>query len=174
MPFENAQLLAYYLLVMVKGITMELNSVNLPPRMHEKSKGLTLLEVIIALSIFMVASAGICLLITQSRRLSDSSRDHYQAVNLAKNRLERARFLPVSALPLLAESNVCVDVSGAVVEEVDAMFRRSTAVSVATSNLTEVVVTVDIRNRSTWNFGTGTNGIREVVQTYFTTYYTPP
>ncbi len=135
---------------------------------------MTLLEVVIALSVFMVASAGICLLITQSRRLSDSSRDHYQAVNLAKNRLERARFLPVSALPMLAESNVCVNASGAVVDDDDAMFRRSTTVMLATSNLTEVVVTVDIRNRSTWDFGTDTNGIREVVQTYFTTYYTPP
>ena len=54
-------------------------------------RGLTLLEVIIALSIFMVGSMGICSLIVQSKRLSDSARDHYVAVNLAKNRMERAR-----------------------------------------------------------------------------------
>ncbi|MEI6218896.1 MAG: hypothetical protein WCP86_08345 [bacterium] len=134
---------------------------------------MTILEVVIALGVFMIASAGICLLIAQSKQLSDGSREHYQAVNLAKNRLERARFLPVSALPMLVESNVYVNVSGAMVDEVDANLRRSTAVVAVSSNLTEVIVTVDIRNRATWDFGTGTNGIREVLRTYFTAYYTP-
>jgi Tfp pilus assembly protein PilV len=146
--------------------------VNLP-RHSDGKKGMTILEVVIALGVFMIASAGICVLITQAKRLSDNSREHYQAVNIGKNRLERARFLPVSTLPLLVESNEYVNVSGANVDEEDANFRRSTAVVVVSSNLTEVIVTVDIRNRATWDFGTGTNGIREVLRTYFTTYYTP-
>ena len=142
-------------------------------RNSDWKSGMTILEVVIALGVFMIASAGICLLIAQSKQLSDGSREHYQAVNLAKNRLERARFLPVSALPMLVESNVYVNVSGAMVDEEDANLRRSTAVVAVSSNLTEVIVTVDIRNRATWDFGTGTNGIREVLRTYFTAYYTP-
>ena len=74
---------------------------------------------------------------------------------------------------MLVESNVYVNVSGAMVDEEDANLRRSTAVVAVSSNLTEVIVTVDIRNRATWDFGTGTNGIREVLRTYFTAYYTP-
>lgn len=130
--------------------------------------GMTLLEVVIALAIFMVGSMGICSLIVQSKRLSDSSRDHYVAVNLAKNRMERARNMQVSLLPLLAESNQYVNVSGAVIPPEDATFRRSTRVIVV-SNLTEVVVTVDIRDRGTWNFG----GVKEEVRTYYTEYQQP-
>lgn len=153
---------------------MRLGCVNLRPGRDGRS-GLTLLEVIIALSVFMVGSVGICTLITQSRRLSDSARDHYVAVNLAKNRMERARNMDVSVLPLIAESSNYLDVGGSPVPQADAMFMRSTSVRCPptnmpnASNLTEVVVTIDIRDRGSWKFA----GIQEVVRTYFTRVEAP-
>ena len=131
--------------------------------------GLTILEVVIALSIFMVGSAGICALIVQSKRLSDTARDHYVAVNLAKNRMERARNMQYDTLPFLVESNQYIDVSGAVVQPVEAMFKRKTDVLLTGSNLTEVVITVEIRDRGTWVF----SGSKEVVRTYFAEYQSP-
>ena len=132
--------------------------------------GMTILEVVIALSIFMVASAGICALIVQSKHLSDSSRDHYVAVNLAKNRMERARNMQCSLLPLLTESNQYVDVSGGLVAPDQATYRRSTRVSNVGSNLVEVIVSVDIRDRGTWLFVAGN---KEEVRTYYTEYQEP-
>ena len=150
---------------------MKLGCVKLM-RGRRGKRGMTLLEVVIALTVFMVASAGICTLITQSKRLSDSARDHYIAINIAKNRLEFARFLPISVLSdRLTTNQEIVNVDGEI--ETNAMFMRSTVVTQKTANLKEVIVTVAIRNRYTWEFGTGTNAVKEVLRTYFTPIYDP-
>lgn len=157
---------------------MRLECVNPACDRSGRKSGMTILEVVIALSIFIVvAAAGIFAIITQSKRLSDSARDHYQAINLAKSRLERAQLLATrafSTLASLAETNLPVNVNGGIVSAEEAMFRRTTAVTNIATNLTEIIVTVDIRNRNTWNFDDGTNTIREVLRTYYTPFYTPP
>ena len=135
------------------------------------NKGMTLLETVIALSVFMVCAAGIATMIVESKRLSDRARDHYQAINIAKNRLERARNMQVAVLPLLVESNTYLNVNGASVRPEQAPFRRNTQVRTVpgATNLTEVIVIVEIRNRASWEFGV----VKEELRTYFTEYQEP-
>jgi len=132
-------------------------------------RGMTILETVIALTIFFICAAGIAELIVQTMQLSDRARDKYQAANIAKNRLERAANVGFSQLALLVESNTYVDVDCTVIGEENAMFRRSTAISQVSTNLMEVTVTVERRNRLTWDF----SGLSEVVKTYLTEYQTP-
>ena len=134
----------------------------------QKIAGMTLVEVVIAVSIFSMCMAGVCSLILQSRRVSNRARAHYVAINIAKNRLEMARTYDYSLLDLFIESNIVVDKNGILVNDGD--FRRTTTVTEIKSNLTEMVIMVEIRNRNTWDF----SGEEETVQSYFADYLEPP
>ncbi len=123
--------------------------------------GVGLLEVIIALFIFATCITGMCSAIVMLRQANDRSRDHYVAINLAKNRLERARSFGYDQLPLFVETQTLVDRSGTATQTGD--FRRSTVVSNVTLTLREVRVTVEIRNRDTWTFVPGMQDIRSFV-----------
>ena len=124
-------------------------------------EGLGLIEVIIALFIFGTAVAGMCALVLSVRGASDRSRDHYVAVNLAKNRLERARSFGFGQLSMFAENQVYINSVGTVTPNGD--FRRTTVVSNVTPNLAEIRVTVEIRNRDTWSYVPGVEDIRSYV-----------
>ncbi|MCE9614980.1 MAG: hypothetical protein K8T26_11925 [Lentisphaerae bacterium] len=123
--------------------------------------GVGLIEVVIALFIFAGSVAGMCALVLMVREASDRARDHYVAVNLAKNRLERAKSFGFSQLSLFAENQVPMNSQGAPNAKGD--FRRTTVVSNIAANLTEVRVTVEIRNRDTWEFVPGEEDIRSYV-----------
>jgi hypothetical protein len=101
--------------------------------------------------IFGLCVGGLCGLATLVRELSDRSRDHYVAINIAKNRIERAKTFDFDELDLLSESGVVVDVNGT--PNGSGHYRRSTSVSFAATNLKEIAVQVDIRNRVTTQFG---------------------
>lgn len=123
--------------------------------------GLGLVEVVIALFIFAAMVAGMCGLVLIARESSDRARDHYVAVNLAKNRLERAKSFGFDQLSMFAEDKVRMNSQG--VQTPNGDFRRTTIVSNVTPNLTEVRVTVEIRNRETWEFVPGEEDIRSYV-----------
>ena len=53
--------------------------------------GFTLVEVMVALFIFGIVVAGMCRLLVVVKETADRARDHYVAVNIGKNRVERAR-----------------------------------------------------------------------------------
>ena len=131
----------------------------------QHSGGMTLIEVVIAVFIFGIVMGGACMLVVQCRQGVDNARAHYVAVNIAKNRLEKGRTFGYDQLSVFSEDDVLVDVSGAV--DSAGNFRRTTIVSNVTSNLVEMIVTVEIRNKVTRQFSSRKS---EVVRTYFADY----
>jgi prepilin-type N-terminal cleavage/methylation domain-containing protein len=123
--------------------------------------GMTLVEVMVALFIFGISIAGTCSLVFQSRRLVDRSRDHYTAINIGKNRLEKGRSTAFDLLFTLSETNVLVNYAGD--PAADSNYRRSTRVTTISSNLIEMVVRVDIKNRKNWSW----TGEKEEIKSYY-------
>ena len=132
-------------------------------------RGMTLTEVVIATGLILIIMASSYVLIVQSAELSRSSRRHYIAISLAKNRLERARNFLYDDLKLMAESDLTVNDYGN--PDPEGRFRRTTAVNTNYApGLTEVIVTVKIRNPHTGLF-TPDN---ETIRTLFTEYLVNP
>ncbi len=132
-------------------------------RMKAKA-GFTLVESLMAMVVLAMVMGGAYTLIVQAAGMSRAARDHYVAVNLAKNRLERARNFQYSDLRLITENNMVVDENGN--PNTTANFRRTTAVNTNFSaNITEVAVTVQIRN-----FRTGSWGAQEKMASLFANY----
>lgn len=132
-----------------------------PVSARSGKSGLGLVEVIISLFIFASTIAGMCAVMVMMRTAGDRARDHYVAINLAKNRLERAMSFGFDQLSLFAESQVMLNGQGAPAAAGD--FRRTTTVTTITPTLKEVRVTVEIRNRDTWTFVPGMQDVRSYV-----------
>jgi prepilin-type N-terminal cleavage/methylation domain-containing protein len=111
---------------------------------------MTLIEVVIALVIFAICVGGFCALVSQVRQAADMARDRYIAVNLAKNRLERARSFDFYQLHLFKESDVLLDQRGS--PSTEGNFRRTTTVSYVTDIKCQLIVKVEVRNRITRAF----------------------
>ena len=137
---------------------------NLTGRLRQPD-GMTLIEVVVAVFIFAICIGGACMLVVQTRQAMDNARSHYVAVNIAKNRLEKGRTFGYDQLSVFAEDDVIVDISGAA--DADGNYRRTTVVSNVTSNLVEMIVTVEIRDRVTRQFSSKKS---EQIQTYFADY----
>ena len=143
------------------------NRVSRPPL--KGRDGTTLVEVVVGLFIFGLFVAGMCRLLVLVNESTDRARDHYVAVNIGKNRIERARAFDFSQLTsVFTENNVLVDVNGQ--PATDTNFRRSTQIISSGTNLVEMVVTVDIRNRKSWAF----DGPSEQIRTYIGDLKGPP
>ncbi len=130
--------------------------------------GMTLVEVTVALAILAFVLGGIYQLIVQAGRLGRLARDHYVAVILAQNRIERAKVFDYRDLRLLAETNVLMNANGA--PDLEGRFRRTTSINTNFApNLTEVVCTVEIKDWRTAQFA----GEGERVASLFTRYLEP-
>ncbi|MCX7591648.1 MAG: prepilin-type N-terminal cleavage/methylation domain-containing protein [Kiritimatiellae bacterium] len=138
------------------------------PAEQKRQSGVSILEVVIALTIFGIAVGAACGLIVGARTLADNARNHYTAINLAKNRLERAGALGFDVLPLFQESGTLVDKNGNI--DPNGNFRRTTTVTDVKSNLRELTVHVEIRNRTTLQF----DGEAETIKTYHAKYAERP
>ena len=130
-------------------------------RPRRGSFGFTIVEMMVAVLVFAICIVGICRLEVVARESNDRARWHYTAVNIAKNRTERARVAQYGELEGFVENNVVVDWQGN--PSVNGDYRRTTTVSNTTPTLKEMVVTVEIRNRVTRAFA----GMGESVRTYF-------
>jgi len=128
--------------------------------------GMTLVETLVAVLIFGIAIGGLAMLIVSAKQTSDRARDHYVAVNIGKNRLERIRNAGTDQIYLFDESFSIVNVSGN--GDPDGDFRRTTVCSQVRTNLHEITVTVDIRNKVSRQFDGGV----EVLQTYMADFVT--
>lgn len=127
--------------------------------------GMTLVEVVVSTFLIVMVMSGAYLLIIQSSELSRSSRRHYIAISLAKNRLERARNFLYNDLKLMAETDLTVNDNGN--PDPDGRFRRTTTVNTNYSEtLTEVIVTVKIRNPHTGLFTPDNETIRTLLTEY--------
>ncbi len=67
-----------------------------------RQRGLTLIEVLIALLLLAMGAAGLMTLQVRLRMAADASRHHDQGLRLARNELERWRWRPDAPAPALA------------------------------------------------------------------------
>jgi hypothetical protein len=138
-----------------------------PGLRRPRKKGITIVETVVALMIFMLCIGGFCAIVMQSRQLSDQARDHYTAVNLARSRFERARTFAFDQLDLFSESGTIVDNWGN--PNAKGNFRRSTVVSNVNDRLTEMSVTIEVRDRVTRQFVAN-----DTLKMYFADYIEVP
>ncbi len=152
---------------MEKKHTTDKEDAILAVEKSRKRAGTTIVETIVALTIFAVFTTGACKLLMSHRKIMDMARAHYTAINIAKNRMELVRTFDFGQVDDFLENNVVVDASG--MPSTEGNYRRSTEVSTVSSNLLELIVTVDIRNRQTLAF----NPANEQLRTYFAEYLEP-
>ena len=125
-----------------------------------KRCGFTLIEVVIAIMILAMCLGGLCHLFVNGYQLSEMSRSHYIAINIAKNKIERAKTLGYTDLALLSATDGPVNSSGAT--DAEGFFYVTTLVQPAGSNLMEIVVVVGIKSRLHLDF----IGEQEEARTY--------
>lgn len=129
--------------------------------------GFTLVEVLVSVVLLAMVIAGSYTLIGRATALMRSARNHYVALNLCKNRLERARIMAYRDLPLLAETNMQVDANGVVSSLGD--FRRSTILGTnAAAGMTELIVNTEVRSVRSQTF----RGEMESASCLFTEFLT--
>lgn len=93
----------------------------------ELKKGVTLLELLIAMGVFAVVMTSAFPLVDQIVSRFQMARDHYVAATICQARIERVRAVPFSDLPLFVESATLVDDYGNP-SSPNGRFQRSTAV----------------------------------------------
>lgn len=123
--------------------------------------GVSIIEVMIALAIFAVFTSGTCKLLVSHRRVLDLARDNYTAINLAKERMELARTFEFDQIPELAETKVLLNESGIPAQH--GHFRRTTTISMLSSNLYQLAISVDIQNRKTLQFAPAQQSINTYI-----------
>ena len=121
-----------------------------------------------ALVVFAIFVTGACKLLMSHRQLTDKSRAHYQAANIAKNRLELVRSFDFDQRTSFAENNVIVNNLGT--PSASGKYRRSTTFTATSSNIVELAVSVDIMDRKTLAF----DGSQETVKSYYALYNKRP
>ena len=134
---------------------------GLPHRPKSSNEGFTLVETLTALLIMAMAVAGLCSLALTSKQILDTSRDHYVAVNLAKNRIERVKTFSFDELELFGEAGTLLDNAGA--PDVNGSYSRATTVTNITDNMKEVIVTISIKNRKSLLYAPGQQTVRTYV-----------
>ena len=134
--------------------------------MHRRD-GQTLVEAVIAILLLSMCMYGVCRLVIKARQMRNIARIHYTAVNVAKNRLERARNFDFDSLDTLSEDTVTMNADGG--PSPDGDYQRTTIVSNINSVLKELVVTVGVRDKISRTF----EGEAETVQSLFTHYLEP-
>jgi Tfp pilus assembly protein PilV len=131
------------------------------PKSRAGRAGMSMAEVLIALFLLGLFVTGTGRLFLILRGTADFARTNYQAVNLAKARMERVRVIGFSQLNLAAENNVPVDEFGNLT--FGGRFRRSTVVTDVGPELRQVLVTVDILNPRTRRYDGGTETIETLI-----------
>ena len=108
------------------------------------SRGVALVETMIAVLLFGIALIGILDLSAQSILMGKRSNLSYTAYNLAKNRLETLKTLSFGDIASADETDTLLDENG--VPDDEGTFKRNTTVTTSyggDARLTSVTVTVD-------------------------------
>ncbi|MBI3315913.1 MAG: type II secretion system protein [Candidatus Omnitrophica bacterium] len=111
-----------------------------------KSKGLTLVEVLGSVLLFMIATLGLFSVYVQSGTVSKRAEYAYNAYHLAKNHVERLKTVSFEELQTAGETDTALDKDGH--PNINGEFVRSTAVVpnyAGYSSLTQVAVSVSYR-----------------------------
>lgn len=136
---------------------------------RRRRSGVSLVEAVIALGLLALVMGAAYPVMIQASRIGRVARNHYIAVALAQNRMERARTLSYADLRYLTESNVVVNDLGTPIS--DGNFRRTTSITTNVAfNVSRFTVTVDIRNMKSRQF----LGESESLSTCLTQYEVRP
>lgn len=130
--------------------------------------GMTLTEAVVSLFLFALFIACACELTVVTRQTSDRARFRYTAVNMAKNRIERAMTFDYDQVELCELRNIVMDGNGA--PDANGDYRVSTTVTQAGSNIKTVSVRVDVRSRRSMEF----DGESQVLTSYVTPFGDAP
>lgn len=118
-----------------------------------RDKGVTLIELLVAISVFMIGLLALLGIFTQSGSVGQRAQYSYTAYNLAKNHLERLRAMDFALLAGAAEPDgVRVNAQG--VPDAAGAFLRTTDVATAyhgRADLTRVMVSVQYTFRGVQN-----------------------
>lgn len=119
---------------------------------HRQS-GMTVLELMVATGILALVMAGAFPLVDQMMSRFQMTRDHYVAATLSQARIERARSVPYSDLPLYVETATLIDDFGNL-SSPNGRFRRTTTVVTNTpvAGMTKMLVRTDICICSRWGW----------------------
>ena len=131
-------------------------------------EGMTLVETLVALGLFAMFVAGMAGIVVMSRQVTDQARSHYQAINIAKNRLETTRTFGFDEVGLFEEDEVRIDVDGS--PDSDGRFRRTTVISNITPQLVQVMISVEMLDRISLEF----EGEEEVLRSRIADYMELP
>jgi hypothetical protein len=133
---------------------------------HKSKAGIALVEAIVAVAVFAFFITSACKMLVMHRKMSDGARNHYTAINIAKNRMELVRTFDFGQTGDFIEDKVVVNDNGQPDQWGD--FRRTTQFSMVDTNLLELAVTVEIRDRKTLAF----EGDGQHLTTFFAEYLT--
>jgi len=114
---------------------------------------MTLLELMVAMAVVTVIMAAALPMADQMMARFQMARDHYVAATICQARIERARGVPFSELPLLAESGSQVDDFGNLATP-EGRFRRTTTVTPNTpvAGMTQMTMRTQICICSRWGW----------------------
>lgn len=142
---------------------------NPPPSANRSRKeGIAMVEALLAIVLFALFITGSAKMLLSHRQMTDMARAHYTAINIAKNRLELIRSFDHDQRLDFEESNVLINNHG--LPSQTGHYRRSTTFTEVSSNITEVAISVDIRDRKTLKF----DGRTETLNSFFALYLGRP
>ena len=107
----------------------------------KRRAGFTLMEVMMASIIFLIASLGFSFGLIAALKTQHMSSSHYTAVTIARNRIQRARSLNYDSVGLLSETEIRVDGFG--LQSSSGLYFRTTSVSNYAVNCVELIVGVN-------------------------------
>ena len=107
--------------------------------------GATLLEVLVAVMILGLCASGLFSIVTLGWRMSNQAHSHYAAINVAKNRIEKAIGTDFILLDTFAEDSILVDEAG-LTNAAGKLRRTTTILTNISPRMAEITVRVDIRN----------------------------
>jgi type II secretory pathway pseudopilin PulG len=122
-------------------------------------EGMTIVEAVVAIVLFGIFIATATRVLISARESTGQAQDHYKAICLGKNRIERLQTSDFSLLEgwQTVGTGEVLDQEGN--PTADGNFRLTVAVTSVTATLKYVLVTVKIRDRDTLEFDDEKEGI---------------
>jgi len=110
--------------------------------------GMTLVEVVVASTIFMIFCAGFYAAYITALRTHKTAGEHFRATMIARNRIQRALSFDFSSIHLMSENKVPVDKEGNPTAN-GPYYRTTTVTTNIAPSLAKMVVEVYFPSRST-------------------------
>ncbi len=123
-----------------------------------------MVEALVAVVLFALFITGAAKMLLTHRQMTDMARAHYTAINIAKNRLELVRTFNFDQRGDFTEDKVLINGIGQ--PDMNGNYRRTTEFIQVSSNIIEIVIDVDIKDRKTLQFDGQTESLRSFNSLY--------